>query len=657
MADLQPGSEFAGHRVDQLVGRGGMGVVYRAWDADLERPVALKVISPELLEDAGTRERFLREAKAAARIEHPNVIPVYYAGQHEGVAYLVMRFVGGDDVRTLVRRDGAQDPVRAVHIAGQVAAALDAIHASGFVHRDVKPANVLLGPSDHVYLSDFGLAKRALSLGGTTKTGHWVGTLDYVSPEQIRGERVDARSDVYALAGVLHFLLTGKVPYPRTGDEAKLWAHISDPPPQPSATVPDLPPALDAVIARGMAKDPEARFQSAGDLGAAAAAAVEGRVARERGAVAAGAAATGLEEDETVTSGAPISRVPSDEARTMKLQRPKRRARGGLLAVGGVALVALIGGGAALALRDDPGSPNAPRPTATATAKPDVAAAPKVGKTIPLGIRANGVAVAAEQVWISAYESPVLTRLVARTGANAGAVDIGEHASDVVAAGNAVWVSRSEDGELVRVDARSRKVTNRLRTEQQPTTLAVDSKSVWAGQITRAAGTPDVVERFDRRTGQRIGRFAVPDGVRAITVAGGNVYIVNRRKTTVAKHTIAGDLVWNRRVGAEPIDVQAGGGSVWVANKGDNTITRVDTSDRTIETLDGGISPEQMVIRDGVLWIAARGDRTLRRIDISTREAIGEPLQVGFNPNALAVEDERVWVNVLGNESLVRVDY
>jgi DNA-binding beta-propeller fold protein YncE len=655
MGDLEPGSTFAGHRIDALVGRGGMGVVYRAWDAELERPVALKVISPDLLEDAVTRERFLREAKAAARIEHPNVIPVYYAGEHEGVAYLVMRFVAGDDVRTLVRRDGPQDPLRAARIAEQMAAALDGIHAAGFVHRDVKPANVLLGPNDHVYLSDFGLAKRALSLGGTTKTGHWVGTLDYVSPEQIRGERVDARSDVYALAGVLHYMLTAKVPYPRMGDEAKLWAHISDPPPRPSDLVGDLPPALDDVVARGMAKDPEERFQSAGDLGAAAAAAVEGRTARERGPVASGAAAP--VESPTVTAASPITTVPRDEAQTMALQRPRRRLRGGLLATGGVAAVVLAGAVAALALKDDPGSPNAPGAQASATATPTSEGVARVTKTVPVGFRGNGMAIAAGRLWVTGFESQVLYGYDAETGTRRGGVDIGLHAAEIVAAGNALWVARSEDSELVRVDARSRKVTNRLRTVQQPVTLAIDDTSVWAGQMTRVKGTPDVVERFNRRTGELIGRFDVPDGVRAIAVDDGAVWIVNRRRNTLARHKTDGKLLWNRRVGAEPLDVAVGERSIWVANKSDNTITRVNPQTRSPETLEGGLGPEQIVIREGVVWVASRGDRTLRRIDEKTRKPIGEPIEVGFNPNALAVGDGFAWANVLGNEALVRIAY
>jgi serine/threonine protein kinase len=200
MGDMPPGSVFAGHRIEAVAGRGGMGVVYRARQLSLDRIVALKVIAPALMADEAIRHRFLRESRVAASIDHPHVLPIYYAGEDAGVAYIAMRHVAGDDLRTLVRRNGPLEPARAARIVEQVAAALDAAHASGLVHRDVKPANVLLGQGEHAYLTDFGLTKHVLSEGGATKPGHWVGTLDFIAPEQIRGERVDARADVYALA-------------------------------------------------------------------------------------------------------------------------------------------------------------------------------------------------------------------------------------------------------------------------------------------------------------------------------------------------------------------------------------------------------------------------------------------------------------------------
>src|SRR4051812_3588599 len=187
MLDLAPGALLAGYRIESLIGRGGMGVVYRATQIRLERVVALKVIAPELLDDDDVRRRFLAEARAAASVDHPNVIPVHDAGAQDGIAFIAMRYVPGDDLRSLVRRGGALDRREAAELVAQAAAALDAIHRSGFVHRDVKPANLLVDGDRHVYLTDFGLAKAVLTQTGGTRTGHWVGTLDYVAPEQIRG--------------------------------------------------------------------------------------------------------------------------------------------------------------------------------------------------------------------------------------------------------------------------------------------------------------------------------------------------------------------------------------------------------------------------------------------------------------------------------------
>src|SRR4051794_33072804 len=346
MAELAPGAVFAGHRIEAMAGRGGMGVVYRATHLVLERTVALKVVSPELVEDASTRERFLRESKIAASLDHPNVIPVYYTGEEDGIAFIAMRYVPGADLRTLVRRAGPLEPRRAARIVAQAAAALDAAHAAGLVHRDVKPGNVLLGQADHVYLSDFGLTKHTVSVGGETRSGHWVGTLDYVAPEQIRGERLDGRADIYALGCVLYFALTACPPYPRQGDEAKLWAHLTEPAPSPSDQVPGLPAELDAVIQRALAKRPDDRYPSAGDLGRAAIAAAEDRpVGEDERVVGVGAAAP----DEAPTESAHRLAAAFTPEPARAIQPPDPRRPPARVALGGIA-AALAAAAAAVVL-------------------------------------------------------------------------------------------------------------------------------------------------------------------------------------------------------------------------------------------------------------------------------------------------------------------
>src|SRR4051812_27872759 len=362
MGELEPGSTFAGHRIEDVAGRGGMGVVYRATQLALDRTVALKVIASGLLEDQAVRNRFVRESKVAASIDHPNVIPIYYAGDENGIAYIAMRYVPGDDIRSLVRREGPLKPERAARIVTQLAGALDEAHAAGLVHRDIKPANVLLTAEDHVYLTDFGLTKHALSVAGSTKPGHWVGTLDYVAPEQIRGERIDARADVYALGCVLFFALTGVVPFRRDSDEARLWAHLSEPPPKPTELIPEVPDAFNPVIERALAKDPAERYPSAGDLGHAATAAATNRRPAERERLVAKGAAAPVESPTATAAAAPaeaLTAAPeaSDTQRQPEIEttvmKPAKRFRA--LVAAGLVLAAAVGVIAALALGDDSG--------------------------------------------------------------------------------------------------------------------------------------------------------------------------------------------------------------------------------------------------------------------------------------------------------------
>jgi protein kinase-like protein len=300
VAELEPGDEFAGCRIEAVAGRGGMGVVYRATELSLGRPVALKLLTPERAEDGAFRERFQRESRMAAAIDHPNVIPVYAAGESDGSLYLVMRYVGGTDLHALLREQGALDPERAADIVAQVAAALDAAHQAGLVHRDVKPANVLLA-GDHAYLSDFGLTRLARSDTQLTESGQWVGTVEYCAPEHLRGERTDARADVYSLGCVLFAALTGHAPFTPGTVPATMLAHLNERPPVPSAQ--GLPHEFDRVIARALAKDPDDRYPSAGDLGRAALAAARGEpVTESERSVAVGPAAP--DEAVTVVNGA-----------------------------------------------------------------------------------------------------------------------------------------------------------------------------------------------------------------------------------------------------------------------------------------------------------------------------------------------------------------
>jgi Protein kinase domain len=367
--DLSAGDEFAGYRIERSLGRGGMGVLYLAVEPGLERRVALKLIAPEAAADEVFARRFAEESKIAASIEHPNVVPIYAAGEECGVPFIAMRYVSGSDLGRRLAREGRLDPAVATALIAQVGNGLDAIHAAGLVHRDVKPANVLLAGTegeDHAYITDFGVARNVATESGLTQTGRFVGTLDYVAPEQISGGAVDARADIYALGCLLFKLLTGEVPYPRDGEAARLYAHLNDPPPAPSLHATAVPMALDDVAIRAMSKQPEDRHPSAGDLGRAAVAALSGSQPElpER-TVATGAAAT--RTAETVAPAARGSGPATAATRRIEPGGPDRKRRrrrlalaGGLLAVAAIAVAALVLGS---------GGGNSPKATGSAAAK------------------------------------------------------------------------------------------------------------------------------------------------------------------------------------------------------------------------------------------------------------------------------------------------
>ena len=310
MAAPAVGETFGPYRVESILGRGGMGTVYLATHARLERKVALKVIAPWFAQDDEFRERFLRESRLVASLDHPHVIPVYDADEIDGVLFLAMRYVPGPSLRALLRSDDRLSMGETARIAEQVAGALDAAHRTGVVHRDVKPGNILLAdPDHHAYLCDFGLARRTAA-EGATRTGSFLGTADYSAPEQVEGGPVDGRADTYALGGVVFHCLTGRPPFARDSEFATLRAHLEDEPPAPGVS-----PGVDAAVRRALAKRPEDRYPTAGDFAAA------------------------------LTAAAEDTRPPSEPA-TRVMRSPRRRRPLLLWLAAAVAVLALAAGGA-----------------------------------------------------------------------------------------------------------------------------------------------------------------------------------------------------------------------------------------------------------------------------------------------------------------------
>ena len=332
---LEPGvgESFGGYRIESLLGRGGMGVVFLATHERLERKVALKVIAPNLALDEEFRARFLRESQLAASLDHPNVIPIYDADEVDGLLYLAMRYVSGPSVQTLIRERGSLPPVETLRIAEQIGGALDAAHRAGLVHRDLKPANILVAePGDHAYLCDFGLAKLTSSKG-LTQTGSFLGTVDYCAPEQIQGLPLDGRADIYSLGCVLFHCLIGEAPFARESDFAILQAHLAEPPPILSTVRPGLPRALDGIITTAMAKEPGGRYATAGALASDFKRAIRGAL---------------QPTDPDATRAAPVPPTVPQKAPVAARRRPfqARRTRlvaaAILLAVLGVAAAAIL---------------------------------------------------------------------------------------------------------------------------------------------------------------------------------------------------------------------------------------------------------------------------------------------------------------------------
>jgi hypothetical protein len=682
MPEFAPGDVFVNHRIQGLAGRGGMGVVYRALDLDLDRVVALKIIAPALADDPDFRARFVAESKAAASIEHPHVIPVYYAGEREGVLFIVMRYVDGPDLRALVRAEGRLDPERAAQIVAQVGGALDAAHAHGLVHRDVKPANVLLGNEDHAYLTDFGLTKREASTGaGLSRPGGWVGTLGFVAPEQIRGEAVDARTDVYALGCVLVHALTGGAPYIRDSDEATLWAHLNSPPPL------DLVPKEFArIVERALAKDPAARFPSAGDLGRAALAAVgrstapgpERNVARGAAApegtplTAATARVSTPFEGETHVSP-PVEDDGGGGGATGPTGATAATARGRALAgavtrrpvvaVAGVLVLAAVvlgamqlGGG---------GKDAANTPTAT-TPKPVLV--PSVpGGTRAIATRPNGITVTKGKVWVLSGSDGKILEFDSQGRGPVKRIAIKSGGSAVTAGLGSVWAVKENTGAVVRLNPRTLKrvgPSTKVSVPGQPNSIATGAGAVWIGvrKAGQRDGNGESLVKFDPRltTGSQQS-IPIPGGVQDIVYGGGFIWVTNPFSSSVLR-VDPNNLNKTRpiKVGPAPNGLAFGDGAVWVAVGLDKALKRINPSNFTVKRIGLGVVPTRVTVGGGSVWVTARDANRLFRIDPERRTRI-EEIETGYEPFALDVSHgDSVWVTLVdetGGDGVQRIRF
>jgi YVTN family beta-propeller protein len=609
MKERQPpvAPELAGYRAEELIGRGGMGEVYRALDVRLGRPVALKVLAARVAEDHRFRERLLRESRLAASLDHPNVVPIYEAGEEDGRLFIAMRYVRGPDLKALLRREGALEPERAVGIAEQIAGALDAAHRRGLVHRDVKPSNVLLdseGEREHCYLADFGLTQSASERGPTD--GQFMGTVAYVAPEQIRGDKVDGRTDQYGLACLMFECLTGGVPYGDRSEVAAIFAHLEEPIPSVGARRPGLPAAIDAVLERGMAKDPDNRFESCGALVAAAAEALELRPAERRprsrvvalllAALVALAAVLGVGlltgdggEPRAAPPGA-LVRVDPDTNEVVA-RRGIRGHPGELVVTPGGLWMADFRGG--VLLRYEPGAGRLERITSN-------------GEPRDLAVVGDKVYVGADGRFLSG----VVSRYDATTGVREDGIDL--LACAMASGEGVVWSAGCPAVQRLSTDGgRLRKLVDVYLPYRSP--LTVENSRVQFRELAIGAGSLWVLgDAVDRRLWQldaRSGRIeaTIPLGFAptSVAVAAGKVWITDGvHDRVVPLDAASGRRLRPVRVGRGPSGIATGAGALWVVNTLDGTVSRLDPrSARVAATIDVGGYPRAVAVCAGSVWV------------------------------------------------------
>jgi YVTN family beta-propeller protein len=617
--DARLGSELAGYRLEAVLGRGGMGAVYRAEDVRLGRKVAVKVIAPELAHEERFRERFLRETRIAASLDHPHIVPIHGAGEADGSLYLAMRYVEGTDLARLIAEEGPLEPGRALALMEQIADALDAAHERGLVHRDVKPSNILLtraGGKEHAYLSDFGLTKQASSLSGLTISGQILGTLDYVAPEQIQGETVDGRADVYALACVLHEGLTGTPPFPRATEVAILWAHVHDPPPAPSSIRPELPPGLDHALERALAKEPDRRTATSGEL-----------VREARAALA-----------------------PAPSA------APRRPFRAALVAAAALLVGAAAAAIGVLALGEGTAAVAAP-PNSVALIDP---AENAVVAAVQVGVEPQAVAAGDDAVWVGNRADESLSRVDPATRALVrGAIPLEDVPTDVTVAGEDVWVALGPSASVSRVSVEGNVAARPVPAlgEGVPcgrpgASIAVGGGFVWFACGFADLGRLDLEAEAGTAIGYDLGILesanSVPPEFSDIAYGLDRVWLLNRSANEVIE--IDTNRVPRRlTVGQGPVAIAVGENSLWIACFDDDTVWRVDIpgpGQPPVSTaIPVGDGPADVAVGDGAVWVVNRLDGTVSRIDPDRNEVVAT-IEVGHEPRQLAAGAGGVWVTV-----------
>jgi streptogramin lyase len=603
------GSTLAGYRLDALIARGGMGVVYRATHLALDRPVALKVIARQYAGDQGFRERFLRESRLAASLDHPAVVPVYDAREEDGELIVAMRLVEGGDLKKRLEA-GPLPPAEAVALLGQIAGALDAAHAAGIVHRDVKPHNILL-EGERAYLTDFGLAK-ALGESGVASGASVVGTAHYMSPEQWRADRVGPAADVYSLGCVLYEAVTGIAPFARREGEAE----------------PEMPRGLDAVIERAVAPDPSERYSGAGELIEAA-----------RECQGATPAATAVLSEGSDLATLQIGADEPGGGRLGGLNR-WRRWYAGLFAAWFVVPVAL----GTLAI------------FVVGAYLLFFGSSLSVSSPIEVGRPPLRLAVGDDRIWVTSAPEGRLKQLNPDhpgLGLAGRSLPLARGISGVTVGAGSVWVASPRRGEVLRIDPNGERVTEKIDVGGRPGAIVFGAGRVWVADGDGGGMTaidPDG-EIFKRGIGPHASPLRLAYGAGAVWVSSAST------GTLVRVDPVSGRAGAPIRVGRGPAGVTVGGGLVWVANSRSETVTRVDPSLRSVlgAPIRVGGHPGGIDAGTDTVWVANSADGTVTRIDIESGKVEGDAIVVGPKPGAVAVGGESIWIANNGDGTVVRI--
>jgi YVTN family beta-propeller protein len=603
--------------------------------------VALKLLLDPVTAGEAFRERFLRESELAAAIDHPNVLPVYDAGETDGVLWIAMRHVDGIDLAGLLERDGPLAPEQALALCGQVAGALDAAHTRGLVHRDVKPGNILLaveeGAVAHAYLADFGLTKRIGGARGLTGSGQVLGTIDYVAPEQVEGGQIDGRADQYSLGCVLFECLTGTVPFRRDSELAVLWAHVHDPPPEISDHRPDLPAALDDVIGRALAKTPGDRYPSCGALVATAQAALGG------------AAPAGVRHR--------ISRAVGRRARHRRRRGLSRLTRRSslVLTITATVLSAVLLVAAVLVARDR-GAPAGPAtPAVPLAANQAIRIDPATyepAASVAVGTDPAAVVGGGGSVWVASRRDGTVsvvdpaTNRVQVTIPASGSGPVGQGGPGLAFASGSLWVANYDQRQVVRVEPDA-EPTAIIPVRASPTAVVAAQDAVWVAARTQTGG--GLVARIDagaNQVGETIPLRHPPTGL-AITPDGGRVWVATAADKSVHRiDTAAGGVVKQVDLPEAPDQAAYGDGAVWVTSTKGNAVMRIDADTSEVKTppIRVGNGPSGITFGADRVWVANSEDGTVSRIDPQSNE-VGTR-RLGFRPAAVAVvaEQRAVWV-------------